>query len=703
MSHDRGRHWHHRRRQRERPSERKEHWHHRRRRRERPHKEHRLRIALAGNPNVGKTSLFNALTGARQHVGNWPGVTVEKKVGIRRYGDHVLEIVDLPGTYSLTANSIDEIITRDYIIEERPDVVVHVVDATNMDRNLYLTTQLMTTGCRLVMALNMFDITEARGDCIDLEKMEEFLEVPVVPTSASERTGIGRLLDEIVEEADRESHHHHMVGYGDELETKISLLVETLDQDPEIADRYPLRWLSVKLLEGDENVLERIEDSPVGPQVVQQLDGEDVEEIEVEMAERRYEVIDAILGQAYVRCQLETTPADYIDRVLTHKWLGIPIFLAMMWGAFTLTFTVSLPFSALIDSAFASMGSWITSNVSPDWLASLLADGIIGGVGFVLVFVPPIFMLFLLLAILEDSGYLARAAFNMDRVMAKLGLHGKSFIPMLMGFGCNVPAILSTRSIEDRKDRIITILVNPFMSCGARLPVFVLLAGAFFGAAAGTAVFAMYVLGILVAVITALLLRNTMLKGEPAPFIMEMPRYQVPSARLVLTHTWERVWMYIRKAGTVILVGAVIVWLLASLPYGVAYGSEDSLAGMLGKALEPLVAPLGFDWRIVVALIFGFVAKELIAGTLGVLYGGGVEGESLMDRLTDPSSGLNAANAAGLMAFTLLYSPCLATIGVIWKETGSWKWTMFSIVYSLALAWLVAFLIYRAGLALGWG
>ncbi len=679
------------------------HWHHRARRRERHHEEHRLRIALAGNPNVGKTSLFNALTGARQHVGNWPGVTVDKKVGTRRHRGHLLEFIDLPGTYSLTANSIDEIITRDYIIEEAPDVVIHVVDATNMDRNLYLTTQLMTTGARLVMALNMFDVSEARGDCIDLEKLEEFLEIPVVPTSASKRTGMDRLLDEIVEEADREHHHHHMVGYGDELERRISVLVETLDQDPGVSERYPLRWMSVKLLEGDENVLERLSGSSVEDRVRALLTDADHEEIEVEMAERRYEVIDTILGQALVRCQIRVTPSDYVDRVLTHKWLGIPIFLAMMWGAFTLTFTVSIPFSAMIDAAFAHLSGWISENVASEWLGSLLADGIISGVGFVLIFVPPIFVLFLLLAILEDTGYLARAAFNMDRIMANLGLHGKSFIPMLMGFGCNVPAILSTRSIEDRKDRFITILVNPFMSCGARLPVFVLLAGAFFGAAAGTAIFGIYILGILVAILTAKLLRSTLLRGEPAPFIMEMPRYHLPSTNLVLAHTWERTRMYIRKAGTVILLGAIIVWFMASLPWGVEYGSEDSVAGMIGKVLEPLVAPLGFDWRIVVALLFGFIAKELVAGTLGVLFGGGEGGGSLVKGLTDPTSGLNAASAAGLMAFTLLYTPCLATVGVIWKETGSIRWTAFSVVYSLVLAWLVAFLFYRAGLALGWG
>jgi ferrous iron transport protein B len=658
---------------------------------------------LVGNPNVGKTSLFNALTGARQHVGNWPGVTVDRKVGTRRHGDHLLEFVDLPGTYSLTANSIDEIVTRDYIIDGRPDVVIHVVDATNLGRNLYLATQLMTTGTRLVIALNMFDLSEARGDCIDLEKLEEFLEIPVVPTSASKGTGIDALLDATIDEATKGPHHHHMVGYGEDLETKLSVLQEALAEDGTLEERYPLRWLAVKLLEGDENVRERIAGSTVEDRVAELLEPEDVEEVEVEMAEKRYEVIDTILGQALVRCEVKVTPSDYIDRVLTDKWLGIPVFLALMWGAFQLTFTVSVPFSDLIDLGFGRLGGWVAENVQPGWLASLVGDGIIGGVGFVLVFVPPIMVLFLLLAILDGTGYLARAAFNMDRLMAKLGLHGKSFIPMLMGFGCNVPAILATRSIEDRKDRLVTILVNPFMSCGARLPVYVLLAGAFFGPQAGSAIFGIYILGIVLAIVTAKLLRLTLLKGEAAPFIMEMPRYQVPTVRTVLIDTWERVYMYIRKAGTVILGGAITIWLLASLPWGVEYGSGDSWAGLLGRALEPAFSPLGFDWRIVVALIFGFVAKEIIAGTMGVLYASGGGQGSLVDRLTAEGSGLNQANALGLMTFSLIYTPCVATVAAIWKESGSKRWTAFSIAYGIALAWLVTFIVYRVGLTLGLG
>ncbi len=661
-----------------------------------------LKVALVGNPNVGKTSVFNSITGARQHVGNWPGVTVEKKVGLRIYNGHRLEVVDLPGIYSLTANSIDEIVARDYIIDERPDVVVHIVDATNLDRNLYLTTQLMTLDVRLVIALNMFDLMETRGDCIDLAKLEEFLEAPIVPTSASSGEGLEELLDAILEEATKGPHHHHMVGFGDELERKISILEEILSKDPGLLGRYPLRWLAVKLLEGDENVRERLTGSPMGEAVRDILGMEDLEDMEAVMAEKRYEVIDSILGQALVRCDIEVSPSDYIDRVLTHKWLGIPIFLALMWGAFELTFAVSVPFSQLIDEGFALLGGWVVDNVSPGWLASLIGDGIIGGVGFILVFVPPIFILFFLLAVLEDSGYLARAAFNMDRIMAKLGLHGKSFIPMLMGFGCNVPAILATRSIEDRNDRMVTILVNPYMSCGARLPVYVMMAGAFFGARAGTAIFAIYIMGILVAIGTAKLLRATLLKGDPSPFIMEMPRYQMPTLRNSIIHMWERGYLYIRKAGTVILVGAVIIWLLAVLPWGVEYGSEDSIVGTIGHVLEPVLEPLGLDWRIAIALVFGFVAKEIVAGTLGVLYSGGPEDQTISERIADVS-GITSASAFGIMAFTLLYTPCLATVGVLWKETGSWKWTTFSIVYSLALAWIFGFVIFQLGTALGFG
>jgi len=660
----------------------------------------RITIALAGNPNVGKTSLFNAITGARQKVGNWPGVTVEKKTGKRVFEGLEINVVDLPGTYSLSAYSIDEVIARDFIVEEKPDVVVHIVDATNLERNLYLTTQLLELGSRVVIALNMSDMAEKRGDVIDTQKMREFFETPAVKTVGNTGEGVENLIREVIKEAEKGPHHEHEIGYGKGIENDITRLEKVLEEDMELSSRYPLRWLAIKLLEGDERILERVEGSPVKQEVGEILKGVNTEEYEAEIADKRYEVVNAVLPQVCTRCVQRFTKSDMIDRVLTNKYLGIPIFLALMWAAFELTFTFSTPFMDIIDTFFASLAEGVATSI-PGLLGSLIGNGIIGGVGFVLVFIPPIFILFLLLAFLEDSGYLGRAAFIMDRIMYKLGLHGKSFIPMLMGLGCNVPAIMATRSIEDRKDRMITILVNPFISCGARLPVYVLLAGAFFGRQAGMVIFSMYVLGVGVAIFSALLLRKTFFKGTPAPFIMELPPYRRPTVKTSLLHMWERGSMYLKKAGTIILLGAIIVWFLASFPSGVEYGSEGSYAGMLGHVLEPLVAPLGFDWKIAVALLFGFVAKEIIVGSMGVLYGVG-EGEgALTDALqNDPS--LFPLNALGLMVFTLIYMPCVATVGVIKKETGSWRWTFFAIFYGIGLAWILAFVIYQGGILLGY-
>ncbi len=661
------------------------------------------RIALSGNPNVGKTTVFNAITGARQHVGNWPGVTVEHMVGKKRFRGVDLEVVDLPGTYSLTAYSADEVVTRDFIIDERPDVVVQVVDASNMERNLYLTTQLMELGTRVVIALNMVDIADARGDTIDTGRMEEFLEIPVVKTVGSKGEGIDELLNVIIDEARLGPHHEHEIGYGEELEETIAHLVRIVARDRKIKDRYPLRWVAVKLLEGDENVLSKLKGSPVERQVRRFLKKVDQVEIEAVMADKRYEAINAVLPQVCTRCVIRMSPSDMIDRVLTNKYLGIPIFLALMWGAFELTFTVAAPFMSMIDIGLGHLASAIHANVAHEGLASLLADGILGGVGFVLIFMPNIFILFLLLAILEDSGYMSRAAFIMDRLMYKLGLHGKSFIPMLMGFGCNVPAIMATRSIEDRKDRLITILVNPFMACGARLPVFVLFAGAFFGRTAGAVIFSLYVLGIVVAIVTAKLLRTTVLKGRPAPFIMELPPYRLPTVRTSVLHMWDHGRMYLKKAGTIILLGAIIMWFLASYPAGVSYGSGSSYAGMIGRTVAPFFAPIGLDWRIAVALLFGFFAKEFVVGSLGVLYGvGDTDSGAITDALRS-ESGIEPVHAYGAMAFTLLYLPCLATVSVIRKETGSWRWTMFSVLYGVAIAWTIAFAIVRIGVMLGYG
>lgn len=656
----------------------------------------KIRIALAGNPNVGKSTIFNALTGSRQHVGNWPGVTVEKKSGFAKYLDYEIEIVDLPGTYSLTAYSIDEVVARDYIIDEKPDVVIHVVDATNFERNLYLTTQLMELGVPLVMALNMSDMAEKAGTAINRSSMKKFFEIPVVRTVGSKAEGLDELLQTAVHEAETSPHHEHAIGYGNAIERSISDLGTAIGSDPVLAARYPPRWLAIHLLEGDENAKEKLSGSPAQAHVLALLEKADLDQTEAEMADRRYGVIGALLPQVCTTCVKEMNSSDLIDRVITDRYLGIPIFLALMWGAFQLTFAVAAPFMAAIEALFGYCAGLLASgSVEPAWLGSLLGDGIIGGVGSVIIFLPNIFILLFLLALLEDSGYLARAAFVMDRLMYAIGLPGKSFIPMLIGFGCNVPAIMATRSIEDKSDRLITILINPFMSCGARLPVFVLLAGVFFPTNAGNIVFILYVLGIVVAIASAWLFRKTILPGKPAPFLMEMPPYRLPTLFTSVRHMWDRGYMYLRKAGGIILAGALIVWFLATFPYGVEYGSADSYAGMLGHLLQPLFAPLGFDWKIAVALLFGFIAKEIVVGSMGVLYGAGDdEGSLAAALLADPSFG--PVTAFTLMVFVLLYMPCIAALAVIKKETGSWKWTLFSVGYGIAVAYLLAFIIVHA-------
>lgn len=655
-----------------------------------------IRIALAGNPNVGKSTIFNALTGSRQHIGNWPGVTVEKKSGTAMAGKTEVEIVDLPGTYSLTAYSVDEVVARDYIIEEKPDVVVHVIDSTNFERNLYLTTQLMELGVPLIIAMNMSDEAEKNGTIINRTLIQKYFEIPAVRTVGSAGEGLDELLRAALTEAETSPHHEHAVGYGDEIEQHIANIVAVLEGDPVLSARYLPRWLAIRLLEGDSNALAKIAASPKKAAVDAVLKSIDTEKTEAAMADRRYEVIAALLPQVCTTCVKEMNASDIIDRVVTDRWLGIPIFLALMWAAFELTFAVASPFMSAIDAIMGYCGAFVAgSGMEPAWLASLLGEGIIGGMGAVLIFIPNIFILLFILSLLEDSGYLARAAFVMDRLMYAIGLPGKSFIPMLIGFGCNVPAIMGTRTIEDKNDRLITILINPFMSCGARLPVYVLIAGAFFPDNAGTVVFLLYVLGIALAIGSAYLFRKTILPGKPAPFLMEMPPYRFPTAATSLRHMWDRGEMYIRKAGGIILIGAFIVWALASFPWGVDYGSAESYAGMLGQLLEPIFAPLGFDWKIAVALVFGFIAKEIVVGSLGVLYGTGEDEGSLTGALlADPSLGPAAAFA--LMAFVLLYMPCVATLAVIRKETGSWTWTAFSVAYGIIVAYLVAFIIVKA-------
>lgn len=668
----------------------------------------KITIALIGNPNVGKTSVFNAVTGLRRHVGNWPGVTVEKKTGKVIHNGTELEITDLPGTYSLAAFSKDEIIARDYIIDERPDVVVQVVDATNLERNLYLTTQLMELGPKLVIALNMSDVVRSRGDQVEANKLKELLEVPVVQTIGSLGEGITNLLDAVISVANRPKSYDLELTYGSEIERNILQLQKELQNDKDLVGKYHPRWFSIKLLEGDDNVLEKLDTSIVADDVRNKLDAMDPERLESRIADIRYRNISTIVSQVCNFSKRKMSNSEMIDRVVTHRLLSIPVFLTMLWAAFEITFSFAIPFMNIIDLGSGWLAGSVASTITIPWLSSLIADGVIAGVGSVLIFLPNIMLLFFMLALLEDSGYMARAAFIMDKPMNKIGLHGKSFIPMLMGFGCNVPAIMATRTIEDKHDRLVTILITPFSSCGARLPVYVLLAGAFFGKSAGSVIFALYAFGIVVAILSAKLLRGTVARGEASPFIMELPPYRLPTLKNSLMQMWERGAIYLRKAGGIILVGVITVWLLAAIPapgtggtFASAdiYGTTDSLIGYFGKVLDPLVSPLGFDWRIAVALIFGFVAKEIVVGSMGTLYGAGEDEERLSHILA--AGAMSPLAALGLMVFTLLYVPCIACIGVIKRETGSWQWTAFQAVYGTGIAWLFAFIIFQTGSRMG--
>lgn len=664
----------------------------------------RISVALAGNPNVGKTTLFNRITGESLKVGNWPGVTVEKRIGTRKYNGDKFEMVDLPGTYSLTAYSIDEVVARDFIIDEEPDLVIQVVDPTNLGRNLYLTYQLMELQCRMILVINMWDLMKRTGDTIDIDRLSRETGVPVIPVSSTTGEGMDDLLDAMSEEARTGGTCGKIVPFDKELEERVVKIQEHIaPYIPEM--EHQARWLAIKTLEGDEKVRERMKG--LGIEGKSRIAMGDVDPVEMEIAitDGRYKEVDRVLSLVQRRGKTREKVADMVDGVVTHRYLGIPIFLVIIWSIFRLTFDFAQPFSDLIDIGFVHLSDLTLDNVQPDWLASLVGEGIIGGVGAVLVFLPNILVLFFMISILESSGYMARAAFVMDRVMSKIGLSGKSFIPMVIGFGCNVPAIMAARAIDDRKDRLVTILVNPFVSCGARLPVYILLAGVFFEGSGGIVIFGLYLLGIIVAILSAKLFRMTILKGEPAPFIMELPRYRGPDMNLSLRSTWEKGYQYVKKAGTVILMGSIIMWFLASFSLSmerVDYGSASSIAGSIGKLIAPVIDPLGFDWRIAIALLFGFVAKEIVVGSLGVLYNTNGQEGALTDRLA-ADSGLTSLGGLSLMIFVLLYVPCLATVGAIKQETGSWGWTIFSIAYSTGVAYIIALIVYQGGMLLGLG
>ncbi len=674
-------------------------------------------IALAGNPNSGKTTVFNALTGARQKVGNWPGVTVERKEGKTRLGDgKEVTIVDLPGIYSLTANSIDERIARDFLLKERPSLVAVVLDVSNFERNLYLPLQLMELGVsRLVLVFNMMDEARAKGMDIDTEGLSRVLGVPIIPTVATKGIGIEKLKEVLALELAKKGEPSPCpLRYGEKVEGAIMALEKAIKEAKSLPQRYPTRWLAIKLLEGDQEYLAHISgtNSP-GEGVLsrltllqEELEQEIGYDLETALVEKRFGYIKGLMGEFVKRrwdLDQRLSLSDKIDRIVTNRFLGLPIFLFLMWLTFKLTFDVGGIFLDYIDSFFGLLGDkvalLIQTTHGPAWLASLLQDGIIGGVGSVLVFLPNIFFLFLAISIMEETGYMARGAFVMDRLMHAMGLHGKSFIPMVLGFGCNVPAIMATRTLENPKDRIITILVNPLMSCSARLPIYVLFAGALFSAHQGTVIFSLYLLGVVLAIALARLFKTLFFKGEPSPLVMELPPYRMPTWKSVLFNTWHRSMIFVKKAGTIIFGTVVLIWFLASFPLGVEYASQHSIVGRLGTLLAPIFKPAGFGfWQAAVALFFGILAKEVVVGTLGTLYG--TEEEKLGAMVAQHFSPLTAY---AFMVMSLVYIPCIATIGVIKRETNSWKWTGFAVGYSLFLGWLLAVLIYQGGRLLGLG
>ena len=667
-----------------------------------------LIVGLAGNPNVGKTTVFNQLTGMRQHVGNWPGKTVERAEGSFKHGEYEYDIVDLPGNYALSAHSMEEIVSRDFIVDDDSDVIVNVVDAANLERNLYLTVQMMELGANLVMALNMNDFAKRKEHIIDIKLMSELLGFPVIEVNAKTKDGFDELLTTVEKAAAKPIDASVKLSYGDELKGHLSDLQALIEQDKSLMD-VPSVWTAIKLLEKDSIVIEKVQQSSMSSKIMMEVDkvskhlidiyNEGAEEV---IANARYAFIDGLVAEAVKKPAVEKeSTTDRIDKIVTNRLLAPFIFLGIMFVMFQLTFTIGAPFQDAIDQLFGSLAEAVAGAIPNEYLASFVCDGIIGGVGGVLTFLPIIILMFLFLSILEDCGYLARAAFTLDIVMHKLvGLHGKAFIPMILGFGCGVPAIMATRTMENEGDRMLAMMLVPFMSCTARLPIYAIFIGAFFVENQGLMLLAIYVLGIVVALIVAGILKRTMFKGMSTPFVMELPTYKVPSLKGVLLHTWDKVKGFLRKAGTIILACSIVLWALSIFPLGVKYGSADSVLGMIGKVIAPIFAPLGFGfWQAAVAIIAGLAAKEVVVATFGTLAGMEEDDEEGITSLVQ--STFTPLSAFSFMAFTLLYTPCFAAIGAIKQETNSYKWALTMCAITLVTAYIVSFLIFNIGTLAG--
>ena len=728
---------------------------------ETPTRKKAITVAVAGNPNSGKSTLINAITGTRLYVGNWPGVTVEKKSASLEYEGRSIKLVDLPGTYSLSPYTQEEIIARDYLVHEKPDAIINVVDATNLERNLYLTVQLLELGIPVVMALNIHDEAEKKGYKIDIKAMEKMLDVRIIPTIATKKSGLDDLLKAVAAIADNPSlHNPKKLHYEEDIESAAAAVEKQIKNSyPQLLEKFPLRWLVFKLMEEDSHVMEEIN---IGDSVsfieeatkhLKKAHGDDVESI---MADERYALASGLTHEVLKKPEFRKMElTEKIDKIVLNRFLGIPIFLAAMWVVFKLTFDFSAPFADWIDAMttgpFKRWAEAILGFIhAPEWTVSLATDGIIAGVGFVIVFVPVIFAMMFFITFLEGSGYMARAAFVMDRAMHAIGLHGKSFIPMLLGFGCNVPAVYATRVLENPRDKALTSLLIPLMSCGARLPVYVVFIGAFFTAYAGTVLWSLYVMGIALAVLMGIIFKKTLFKGESPMFIMELPPYRMPSFRSLMIHTWEKGKHFLIKAGTYILAVSILVWFLLNLPWGVE-NKKDSYLGKMGQVIAPALEPIGFgNWEAASSLVSGLIAKEIVVGTMGEIYVQKKDekkeqpaladdlkevGTSFAKAVKDSASNVISTfgiasmsseesaeekeersplrdvikskftplSAYAFITFVLLYMPCVVVAIAMRQEFGTWKWFGIAFAYQMALAWVVAFAIYQGGRLLGLG
>ncbi len=685
-----------------------------------------ITVALVGNPNCGKTSLFNIASGSSEHVGNYSGVTVEAKTGHFNYKGYRFNLVDLPGTYSLTAYSPEELYVRKHIIEKTPDVILNVIDASNLERNLYLTCQLIDMNERMVGALNMWDDLERSGAQLDYQKLSELLGVPMVPTVGRNGEGIERLFDMVIkvyeytdspaqEKSMEKICHHIHVNHGPVLERSIDTLKLMIQKDENIRYKYSTRFLAIKLLENDEDVERIVAALPNGTSVLAQkdkecklLEDELKESGESAITDAKYGFIEGALKETYKESpwEKEKTTAT-IDKIVTSRVWGFPIFFLLLYLIFQGTFTIGQYPMDWIDAGVAWLSDFVKAEMPDGSLKDMLVDGVLAGVGSVIVFLPNILILYFFISLLEDSGYMARAAFIMDKIMHKMGLHGKSFIPMIMGFGCNVPAIMASRTVENPKSRLITMLVTPLMSCSARLPLYIILTGAFFPDHAAGVMLGLYALGILLAVALARLFSKMILKGDDTPFVMELPPYRLPTGKAIFRHTWEKGRQYLQKMGGIILVASILIWFLGYFPRTSEHETqlqqqENSYIGKIGHAIEPVIRPLGFDWKLGIGLVSGVGAKELVVSTMGVLYSDHAPQNASVD---DADTWLQQAmrstmtplEAVSYMVFTLLYFPCIATIAAIKNESGSWKYAIFTAVYTCVLAWVMSFLVYNIG------